>query len=143
MNPFNLLGLLSPLITQIINLVGEKLGVDMTSDDTKVRMAEIELQAKQMINDQLLGQLEINKQEARHESVFVAGWRPFVGWVCGFAFGYHFLFQPLLVFIIAASGHHIDLPDFDMQNLLTVLLGMLGLGGLRTFEKVRREKAGK
>ena len=83
-------------------------------------------------------QAEINKNEAKHRSLFVAGWRPFIGWVCGVAFAYHFIMQPLLVFALAAQGRSIDLPEFSMESLLTVLLGMLGLGGMRTFEKIRR-----
>lgn len=80
----------------------------------------------------------INQNEANHRSIFVAGWRPFIGWVCGFAFAYHYILQPFLVFALAAQGKAIELPHFSMEALLTVLLGMLGLGGMRTFEKIKR-----
>ncbi len=83
-------------------------------------------------------QADINKQEAASENLFVSGWRPFIGWVCGVAFAYHFIVQPVLAFIIANSGAAVHLPQFDMQELSTVLMGMLGLGGLRTIEKIRR-----
>ena len=87
---------------------------------------------------------EINKAEAAHKNMFVAGWRPFVGWTCGIALAWHFVGQPLAVFVIVYSGvESPPLPTFEMESLLTVLLGMLGLGGLRTFEKtkgVSREK---
>lgn len=83
-------------------------------------------------------QTHINQEEAKHQSLFVAGWRPFIGWVCGIAFAYHYILQPFIVFALAAQGHHVILPHFSMEALLTVLLGMLGLGGMRTFEKVRR-----
>lgn len=82
-------------------------------------------------------QAEINKQEAAHRSVFVAGWRPFIGWVCGAAFGYHFILQPMIVFYMTVQGHEVKLPDFEIQALITVLMGMLGLGGLRTYEKIK------
>jgi hypothetical protein len=82
------------------------------------------------------GQLEINKAEAASASVFKGGWRPFIGWVCGFAFAYHFVLQPFILFAVAVSGVVIPtLPKFDMSSLMTVLMGMLGLGGLRTYEK--------
>lgn len=82
-------------------------------------------------------QIDINKLEAASSSVFVAGWRPFVGWVCGSAFAFHFLLLPLLNWVAQAFGHaEIDIP-FDMSSLMTVLMGMLGLGGMRTFEKVK------
>lgn len=84
-------------------------------------------------------QNDINKVEAQHASVFVAGWRPFIGWVCGFGMAYHFIAQPLLAFLIAnaSDGKSVILPVFDMDALNTVLLGMLGLGGMRTFEKIK------
>ncbi len=82
-------------------------------------------------------QTAINQQEASHPNLFVAGWRPFIGWVCGIAFAYHFVLQPLLAFAIANAGGEVKLPAFDMQELSTVLMGMLGLGGLRTIEKIR------
>jgi hypothetical protein len=82
-------------------------------------------------------QADINKIEAASADLFVSGWRPFIGWVCGVAFAYHFIVQPLLIFIIANTGGDARLPSFDMQELSTVLMGMLGLGGLRTIEKIR------
>ena len=86
----------------------------------------------------LLAQLEINKAEAASGSLFKGGWRPAVGWICAIAFGYHFVLQPLLVFVLTASGVDLpDLPKFDMGTLLTVLGGMLGIGGLRTVEKAK------
>lgn len=83
------------------------------------------------------GQLAINQAEAANENIFVSGWRPFIGWVCGTAFAYHFILQPLLAFGMASFGHEVKLPAFQMGELSTVLMGMLGLGGLRTFEKVK------
>ena len=83
-------------------------------------------------------QIEVNKVEAGHTSKFVSGWRPFTGWICATALGYHFIFQPLLTFVLYTFGNEIVLPTFDMTTLTTVLLGMLGLGGMRSFEKVKR-----
>ena len=85
-----------------------------------------------------VSQSDINKIEAASGDRFVAGWRPFIGWVCGVAFAYHFVAQPLLAFIIAnTTAHVVVLPVFEMDTLSTVLMGMLGLGGLRTLEKIR------
>lgn len=82
-------------------------------------------------------QADINKEEASNPSLFVSGWRPFIGWVCGVAFAYHFIIQPVIAFAIANNGGKVELPVFDMQTLSTVLMGMLGLGGLRTIEKIK------
>jgi len=98
---------------------------------------EIQLELVNNINEIAKAQIEVNKQEAAHRNVFVAGWRPFIGWICGAAFAYHFVLQPICVFALAAYGVSLDLPSFDMGALMTVLTGMLGLGGLRTFEKMK------
>ena len=92
----------------------------------------------QLIQEINKAQIEVNKIEAGQTNVFVSGWRPFVGWTCGIALCYHFVLQPLLMFIFVSIGKPMELPVFDMSTLTTVLLGMLGLGGMRSFEKVKR-----
>lgn len=84
-----------------------------------------------------VGQMEVNKVEAAHESLFVSGARPFILWVCGVALAYHFILQPMLAFLLSASGRPVSLPVFDMDSLNTILLGLLGLGGMRSFEKIK------
>ena len=85
-----------------------------------------------------LAQIEVNKAEAQHRTIFVAGWRPFIGWVCGIALAWHFVGVPVTIFFIAWAGAEVpERPAFDMNSLMTVLMGMLGLGGLRTFEKMK------
>jgi hypothetical protein len=83
-------------------------------------------------------QLEVNKVEAGSTSRFVSGWRPFIGWVCGIALCYHFVLQPVLVFLFYSFGHPMDLPVFNMETLTTILMGMLGLSTLRSAEKIKR-----
>jgi hypothetical protein len=82
-------------------------------------------------------QIDINKIEAASTNVFVSGWRPFVGWVCGSAFALHFLFLPLLNWLAELFGHSAIVIPFDMTTLSTVLMGMLGLGTMRSVEKWR------
>ena len=105
--------------------------------DAKNAMAhEIATMAEKAAHEAAMAQVEVNKAEAQHKSIFVAGWRPFVGWVCGLALCYHFILAPLIIFGTAYAGIDTpELPEFDMGSLMTVLMGMLGLGGLRTFEK--------
>lgn len=83
------------------------------------------------------GQLEVNKAEASSGSLFVAGWRPFIGWTCGAAFSYKFVLAPAGAFIMAATGNPIELPVLDFTEMSTILLGMLGLGSMRTLEKIK------
>lgn len=85
-------------------------------------------------------QHRINEAESQSANLFVAGWRPFVGWVCGIAFAYHYVLQPVLIFALANSGRQVQLPGFAMDELSTVLMGLLGLGSLRTIEKVSKGK---
>ena len=87
--------------------------------------------------DLMKGQQSINLEEAKSTNLFVSGARPFIMWVCGIAFAYHFVLQPLLAFGFSAAGHKVDLPEFDMGELSTVLMGMLGLGGMRSFDKLK------
>ena len=105
--------------------------------DQKAKLAhEIATMSEKHTQQALLAQLEINKAEAQSGSLFKGGWRPAVGWICAIAFGYHFILKDLIIFICAIGGLTIpDLPSFDMGTLLTVLGGMLGIGGLRTYEK--------
>jgi len=103
------------------------------TDDEK-RAAEI-IKAKMMMKPSL-AQIEINKVEAEHRSIFVAGWRPFIGWVCGFALAYNFIVRDLIAWVIVNTGAEASLPPaLAMGELMTVLLGMLGLGAFRTVEK--------
>ena len=85
----------------------------------------------------MLGQLEINKVEAGHRSIFVAGWRPMCGWICAAALGFHFIVAPVVQWAGTIGGWHLPIPEFDMSSLMTILLGMLGIGGMRSFEKFK------
>ena len=99
---------------------------------------EIATLATRQAHEANMGQIEVNKAEAQHRSIFVAGWRPFLGWGLAFAMIWHFVLAPMVVFGFAYAGMETpDLPTFDMDSLMTVLLGMLGLRGLRTVEKVK------
>src|SRR5210317_2099723 len=100
--------------------------------DQKAALAhEIATMAEKQAHEQVLAQLEVNKAEAASGSTFKGGWRPFIGWVCGAAFAYHFIISPLALFAVVAAGVDMPpLPEFDMSSLMTVLMGMLGLGGL-------------
>lgn len=87
-------------------------------------------------------QTDTNKVEAGNASVFVAGWRPWIGWICGSAFGWAYVGQPIFFSILAAFHGVYVAPSIDLSNLSPVLMGMLGLGAMRTVEKVNGIKAG-
>lgn len=82
------------------------------------------------------GQLDINKAEAANPSVFVSGWRPAIGWVCGAACAWNWIGLPIAKFAMLAIGHPLNMQPADLGEMLPILMGMLGLGGLRTVEKI-------
>ena len=82
------------------------------------------------------GQLEINKTEAANPSVFVSGWRPAIGWVCGAACAWNWIGLPILKAVLAVANYSVALSPADLTDMLPFLLGLLGLGGLRTLEKI-------
>ena len=127
------------MLQALIGPVAGLLDKFIEDKDQKAKLAhEISTMAERHAFELSKGQLEINKVEAQHRSMFVAGWRPFLGWGLSFAMIWHFVLVPLITFICAFAGADIpDLPFFDMESLMTVLLGMLGLGGLRSFEKAK------
>tara|TARA_R110002012_G_scaffold157428_1_gene318571 strand:- start:352 stop:753 length:402 start_codon:yes stop_codon:yes gene_type:complete len=125
------------LLNSLIGPVTGILDKVIEDKDQKAKLAhEIASMSDTHAQQALLAQLEINKAEAASGSLFKGGWRPFVGWICGVALLYHFILTPLILFGVGLSGATIPpLPEFDMSSLMTVLMGMLGLGGLRTYEK--------
>jgi len=127
------------VLTTLVGPVTGLLDKFIEDKDQKAALAhEIATMGEKHAQEAMLAQLEINKAEAASGSLFKGGWRPFVGWTCGIAFAYHFVFQPLLIFIFAYIGLETpDLPQFDVGTLLPVLGGMLGIGGLRSYEKTK------
>lgn len=125
------------LLTNLIAPATQLLDKFIEDKDQKAKLAhELATMADKMAHDERLAQISVNKEEASSGSIFKGGWRPFIGWICGIAFFYHFVCQPVIVFVIAIVGIDIPtLPKFEMNTLLTVLGGMLGIGSLRTYEK--------
>lgn len=121
---------LIPLISTIID---KAIPDTVAADKAKAEIAT--MQAKGEL-DLMLGQIEINKAEAQHSSVFVAGWRPFIGWVCGLALAYEYLMLPLFAWLSLNVGWQAP-PHLVMDGMMELVLAMLGVAGLRTFEKVK------
>ena len=125
------------MIQALIGPVANLLDKFIPDADEKAKLAhEIATLSERHAHELAKGQLEVNKAEAANKNFFVAGWRPFIGWTCGVALFWHFVGVPVTLFFISWFAVEIpELPSFDMDSLMTILLGMLGLGGLRTFEK--------
>ena len=130
-----MIGLISAILPAVTDIVGRFLPED--KEKRAVAEREIEAQLTAHLAKIDLAQLGINKVEAAHRSIFVAGWRPFIGWTCGVALCYTYVLQPIIIFIMIQTGQLVSLPEMDLAAMMPVLMGMLGLGGLRTFEKFK------
>jgi len=118
------LGAVSDLAGTVIN----KIWPDKTEAEKQQLAAAVSL---------VQSQLEVNKIEAANPSVFVSGWRPFIGWVCGTACAWNWIGLPVVKMGLLVYGHPLNLAPADISEMMPVLMGLLGLGSLRTFEKVK------
>jgi hypothetical protein len=130
--------LLIPALGELLNKV---LPDPKAADEAKLKMLELmqkgELAALDADLQLALGQIEINKAEATTD-IYRGGWRPAVGWLCAAGLAYQFLLQPLLPWCVSLFGATVaPLPAINNDTLMVLLTGMLGLGGMRTFERVK------
>lgn len=160
MNWKSILGDAAPVIGSLLGgpagsavggLLAKALGVGDSSDDlaaalrknpglvAKIREMEVQqYQALSRLDAKLTqGQIAIDQAEAQSARLFVAGARPFLLWVCGAAFAWEYVAMPIASWIATAAGHPVTLPNLNMSQMMPVLLGLLGLGGYKTWEKVK------
>jgi hypothetical protein len=125
-------------ITAVTNVVGQVID-RVWPDPAQAAQAKLQLLQLQQTGElaQITGQLDINKAEAANESSFVAGWRPFIGWVCGAGCAWNWIGLPVAKFALSMLGHPVSMSAADLSEMMPVLLGMLGLGGLHSFERVK------
>lgn len=126
-----LLPTLLPALTEVLDRV--------IPDQAAAAKAKLEMEARllEAATAQASQQTEINKIEAGHTSIFVSGWRPYIGWVCGMAIAWAFLVAPMLSWLLPVMGVVAVVPPLQTEFLLELVFAMLGLGGLRTFEKLK------
>jgi hypothetical protein len=127
-----------PLIGSLLDL-GDKLIDKLIPDpqakaDALLKLRELEQSGDLAV---IAGQVEINKIEAASKLTFISGWRPFVGWVCASALAFSLVLSPLIEWVAVLTGHPVKAPALDTSLLGTLLIGMLGLGGMRTVEKLQ------
>ena len=130
MIPAILTALIPALGTLVDRLIPDRAAAERAKADMEAALVKA-------ANDAALAQVEVNKIEAGHGSVFVAGWRPAIGWVCAAALAWAFIVAPIASWGMAVFGLRETLPAIGTDNLFELVLAMLGLGGLRTFEKLR------
>ena len=127
-----MIGLIGAILPSVMEVAGRFLPEDKEKRAEAEREIEAQLTAHLAAVD--LAQIGVNQEEARG-NWFQSGWRPCTGWVAALSFGWVYLFQPMISFVLAQTGHLVDLPALDMSQMMPILLGLLGLGGLRTLER--------
>ena len=124
------------MIDKLIGPVTGLLDKFIEDKDQKAKLAhEVATMAQKHAQELAKGQLEVNKAEAQHKSLFVSGWRPAVGWCCVFGMMGNFMVIPFANFVLALLEIDVSVPLIDTATMMPVLMGMLGLGAMRTYEK--------
>jgi hypothetical protein len=127
------------VLEMLINPIAGLLDKFIPDADEKARLAhEIATLAERQAHEIAKAQIAVNNTEAAHKSLFVAGWRPATGWICASGLGFNYIVVPLGNFYLAVSGNTIVIPSLDLSQMLPVLMGMLGLGAYRTYEKTKK-----
>ena len=127
--------LLLPAVTPLIDKL---VGLIPNSNERAKAKEEFEMALMNAVNQAARDQVDVNKVEAASSSIFVAGWRPFIGWVCGVAIAYTYIVYPILLWALALNGYQTtNVPKLETDALYQLVLAMLGLGTMRTFEKVK------
>ena len=116
----------------IVGVAGKVLDKFVADKDLK---AKLDFELRKAYADANLAQIDVNKEQAKHPSLFVAGARPSIMWICAFGLGWQFVFQPIALWYLAISGTVMTLPMIPAEGLMSLTLALLGLGGMRTFEK--------
>lgn len=129
-------------MSMLASLVGPVTGLldkFIEDKDQKAMLAhKIATMSEEHHQELMKGQLEVNKTEAAHSSIFVSGWRPFIGWTCGLGMFGNFITIPFSNFVLALLEMSIVIPLVPLETMMPVLMGMLGLGAMRSYEKTRK-----
>lgn len=126
------------MLDRLVGPISSLLDKIIPDADERNRLAhEIATLAERQSHEIAKAQIEVNQREADHQSLFVSGWRPAVGWVCCIGLACNYLFIPVANFVLVLSDSSVTVPALDLSEMMPVLLGMLGLGSLRTWEKTK------
>lgn len=136
MNPF-----FGGIIEAGLKIIDKVVPDPQAKRDAQLKLLELqqagELRALEADVQLAMGQIEVNKEEAKSPDIFRGGWRPFVGWTCGGGLFYQIMMRPLFGWIASNAWGWTEPPSLEMDTLLTLLFGLLGLGGMRTYERIK------
>ena len=132
------------LISSLVGPISTLLDKSIADKDLREKLShEIATMAERHSQEQVMAQIAVNQEEAKNNSLFVSGWRPAVGWTCCLGLGGNFILIPMGNFVMTLAGSDILIPLIDVSTMMPVLLGMLGLGSMRTVEKIRKVERNK
>lgn len=133
------MGLLSlPVLDIIKDVIDRAIPDPKIKADLQMKLADLADKEAQREHDEMMGQIQTNTEEAKSSKLFVAGWRPAIGWVCATATGYSYVLYPISSWVARVLfGYAGDFPHLDINELMPLTMGMLGFGGLRTYEKIK------
>lgn len=123
------MSIINNLIEPVANIVDKF----VEDKDLKLRLT---YELKSELHKANMAQIEVNREQAKHSSLFVAGARPSIMWICALGLFWSFFLAPLLSWFLVVSGSDTPLPEIDTEGLMTLTLALLGLGGMRSYEKV-------
>lgn len=130
-------GVLGSILKPVTGIIDKAVVDKDKARELNYKVQELVDKTDQRLHDELMGQIEVNKVEATHSSIFVAGWRPFIGWVSGTGLAYHFILSPILETVLKSTGWYTGvMPELDATTLMTLTLAMLGVGAQRTVDKI-------
>lgn len=128
------IGAITSIVPNVLGII-DKVVPDKAA--AELAKSKIELEIVQAANEINRLQAETNQVEAAHRSIWVAGWRPAIGWSCALGVSYFFVIEPIVTWVTVVLGYNLDLPEFPKEALFEMVFAMLGLAGLRSFEKVK------
>lgn len=140
---FDPASLISNIVSSTFGDMFQKIVGSFKADPTKAlelqgQLAQAELEMKGKLIDQITQQIAVNQAEAESKNVFIAGWRPWIGWICGCALAIEYIVAPLANWGFVLAGHKdVSFPSINVNALWPLITGMLGFGGYRTYEKVK------
>ena len=131
--------MIAALIPKLLPIIGDVIGRFLPEDKEAAAKAnrEIEAELTKHLTEIDLTQAQTNLEQAKHPSIFIAGARPAIMWICAFGLGWQFVFQPVAVWIFSVMGSDLVLPMIETEGLMPLTLSLLGLGSMRSFEKFK------
>lgn len=127
-----------PIIDGVLHIADKLIPDPQAKMQFQIELQKLADQENERDHQEMMGQMQTNTAEASNQSMFVAGWRPFIGWVGGIGLAYSFVVDPIFSWVAKVCFHYAGtFPQLDSSQLMTLITGMLGFGGLRTYEKIK------